>query len=122
MSPTSNMQPRISIFGVVRRLREQRYCMVQSISQYEFIYEYIIDHLSSEGIIKLQHPRNTFGNDEDMSDQEDHTKKSNAVREFEAGEQMQEKTKLDTNDKQQQNQKKKPGLKLNLQIKIEEDD
>jgi protein tyrosine phosphatase len=30
--------PRISIFGVVRRLREQRYCMVQTSSQYEFIY------------------------------------------------------------------------------------
>mmetsp|Transcript_28348 Transcript_28348/g.42931 ORF Transcript_28348/g.42931 Transcript_28348/m.42931 type:complete len:139 (-) Transcript_28348:117-533(-) len=30
--------PRISVFGVVRRLREQRYCMVQSSSQYEFIY------------------------------------------------------------------------------------
>jgi len=27
-----NPVPRISIFGVVRRLREQRYCMVQSIS------------------------------------------------------------------------------------------
>lgn len=28
----SSMTPRISIFGVVRRLREQRYCMVQSVS------------------------------------------------------------------------------------------
>ena len=39
--------------------------MVQSISQYEFIYEYILDYLSSSGIIDLKHPRNTFGLDED---------------------------------------------------------
>jgi receptor-type tyrosine-protein phosphatase gamma len=35
------VDPRISVFGVVRRLREQRYCMVQVQTQYEFIYEYI---------------------------------------------------------------------------------
>ena len=64
-SSSSNPQPRISIFGVVRRLREQRYHMVQSVSQYEFIYEYIIDYLSLNGIIKLKHPRNTFGLDDD---------------------------------------------------------
>jgi protein tyrosine phosphatase len=34
-------QPRLSVFGVVRRLREQRYCMVQANTQYEFIYQYI---------------------------------------------------------------------------------
>jgi len=39
--------------------------MVQSVSQYEFIYEYIIDYLSLNGIIKLKHPRNTFGLDDD---------------------------------------------------------
>lgn len=33
--------PRLSVFGVVRRLREQRYCMVQASTQYEFIYLYI---------------------------------------------------------------------------------
>jgi receptor-type tyrosine-protein phosphatase gamma len=32
---------RLSVFGVVRRLREQRFCMVQTTSQYEFIYEFI---------------------------------------------------------------------------------
>jgi len=56
--------PRISIFGVVRRLREQRYCMVQSVSQYEFIYEYIVDYLSKEGLIRTRFPRNTFGQEE----------------------------------------------------------
>lgn len=56
-----NYTPRISIFGVVRRLREQRYFMVQSVSQYEFIYEYMLDYLSSMGIIKLRWPRNSFG-------------------------------------------------------------
>ena len=35
------VEPRISVFGVVRRLREQRYCMVQVTNQYEFIYEYL---------------------------------------------------------------------------------
>lgn len=37
--------PRFSIFGVVRRLREQRYCMVQTESQYEFIYAYMVHWL-----------------------------------------------------------------------------
>ena len=60
-----NPVPRISIFGAVRRLREQRYCMVQSISQYEFIYEYILDYLCASGIIELKYPRNTFGLDDD---------------------------------------------------------
>ncbi|CDW79453.1 protein tyrosine phosphatase [Stylonychia lemnae] len=45
-------QPRISVFGVVRRLREQRYCMVQVLSQYEFIYEYIDQWLSQTNFIK----------------------------------------------------------------------
>lgn len=61
----SSNEPRISIFGVVRRLREQRYCMVQSISQYEFIYEYILDYLSSKGLVELKFPRNAFGLEED---------------------------------------------------------
>ena len=63
--------PRISIFSVVRRLREQRYCMVQSVSQYEFIYEYILDHLSSEGMVTLKFPRNTFGLDDIEQERED---------------------------------------------------
>lgn len=39
--------------------------MVQSISQYEFIYEYILDYLSSNGVIDLKYPRNTFGLDDE---------------------------------------------------------
>ena len=66
-----NSEPRISIFGVVRRLREQRYCMVQSISQYEFIYEYLTDYLSSQGLIDLKFPRNVFGL-EDQDEEEMH--------------------------------------------------
>lgn len=44
--------------------------MVQSVSQYEFIYEYILDYLSSKGFINLKFPRNTFGLeiDEEESD------------------------------------------------------
>ena len=38
-------KPKLSVFGVVRRLREQRYLMVQTQSQYEFIYEYILQWL-----------------------------------------------------------------------------
>ena len=59
------MTPRISIFGVVRRLREQRYCMVQSVSQYEFIYEYILDYVITLKLISPKFPRNTFGLEED---------------------------------------------------------
>ena len=55
----------------MRRLREQRYCMVQSISQYEFIYEYLTDYLSSQGLINLKFPRNVFGL-EDQDDEEMH--------------------------------------------------
>ena len=43
------VEPTLSVFGVVRRLREQRYCMVQATSQYEFIYEYILQWLKSKG-------------------------------------------------------------------------
>lgn len=69
----NGMTPRISIFSVVRRLREQRYCMVQSVSQYEFIYEYILDYLSSQGMITCKFPRNTFGleQDEDRTDEDE---------------------------------------------------
>ena len=52
----SGESPRISIFGVVRRLREQRYCMVQTSSQYEFIYQYILDYLVSNKYIQAKFP------------------------------------------------------------------
>ena len=42
--------PKLSVFGVVRRLREQRYYMVQSQSQYEFIYTYINNWIDSYGL------------------------------------------------------------------------
>ena len=45
--------------------------MVQSVSQYEFIYEYILDYLSSTGMIKLKWPRNAFGLDDDQVDRHD---------------------------------------------------
>ena len=62
--------PRVSIFGVVRRLREQRYCMVQSPSQYEFIYEYMLDYLSQSNLIALKFPRNAFGLDDEQPEEE----------------------------------------------------
>mmetsp|Transcript_5309 Transcript_5309/g.9733 ORF Transcript_5309/g.9733 Transcript_5309/m.9733 type:complete len:330 (+) Transcript_5309:811-1800(+) len=34
------IEPRVSIFGTVRRLREQRWGMVQTKEQYEFLYRY----------------------------------------------------------------------------------
>jgi len=33
--------PKISVFGTVRRLREQRGHMVKKLSQYQFIYSYL---------------------------------------------------------------------------------
>lgn len=39
--------------------------MVQSISQYEFIYEYILDYLSTKDLVTLKFPRNTFGLEEE---------------------------------------------------------
>lgn len=43
------IEPRISVFGVVRRLREQRYCMVQVQTQYQFIYEYVNQWIKDKG-------------------------------------------------------------------------
>jgi len=40
-------KPRISIFGSVRRLREQRWSMVKIQSQYNFIYHFIDYWISS---------------------------------------------------------------------------
>lgn len=45
------VEPRVSVFGVVRRLREQRYCMVQVQTQYEFIYEYVRQWMLEKGYI-----------------------------------------------------------------------
>ena len=33
--------PKLSVFSIVRRLREQRIWMVQTDDQYEYIYEYL---------------------------------------------------------------------------------
>ena len=35
--------PEFSVFHVVRRLREQRYGIVQTIEQYQFIYKFLIE-------------------------------------------------------------------------------
>lgn len=43
--------PKISIFSIVRRLREQRFGLVQMQSQYTFIYVFLMQYLASESII-----------------------------------------------------------------------
>lgn len=35
--------PKLSIFGTVRRLREQRYNMVKEVEQYLFLYRYMTE-------------------------------------------------------------------------------
>jgi len=42
---------RLSIFGTVRRLREQRYCMVQGEIQYSFLYEFLVYWLREKKLI-----------------------------------------------------------------------
>lgn len=37
--------PKISIFGTVRRLREQRYNSVSQVDQYRYIYKYMHEWL-----------------------------------------------------------------------------
>ena len=44
--------PQISIFSQVRRLREQRYGLVQMPNQYMFIYSFLINYLLNEEFIK----------------------------------------------------------------------
>ena len=46
--------------------------MVQSVSQYEFIYEYILDYLCQQNLIDAKFPRNTFGLEAD-DDEESNT-------------------------------------------------
>ncbi len=53
------IEPRVSAFGVVRRLREQRYCMVQVMTQYEFIYEYVNQWIQDRGYFKSS-PKGTI--------------------------------------------------------------
>ena len=45
--------------------------MVQSVSQYEFIYEYLLDYLSSKGLISLKFPRNRFGDEDSQNEEEE---------------------------------------------------
>ena len=40
-SAGAQVEPKLSVFGVVRRLREQRWGMVQTKDQYRFIYEFM---------------------------------------------------------------------------------
>lgn len=37
----TQIEPFVSVFGVVRRLREQRYGMVQTEEQYKYIYNFV---------------------------------------------------------------------------------
>ena len=41
VAPLAGIEPRVSIFGTVRRLREQRCYMVKKQSQYVFLYTYM---------------------------------------------------------------------------------
>ncbi len=43
----SDQVPRVSVFGTVRRLREQRFCMVQTLEQYQYIYEFLAEWIRS---------------------------------------------------------------------------
>jgi len=43
--------------------------MVQSISQYEFIYEYILEYLSQNNIIEIKFPRNLFKNEDEEEEE-----------------------------------------------------
>ena len=49
---------KISVFATVRRLREQRWCMVYNLQQYQFIYSFLLREIKKlfeeegeEGII-----------------------------------------------------------------------
>ena len=39
--PDGLLKPRLSIFGTVRKLREQRWSMVKTQQQYNFLYSYM---------------------------------------------------------------------------------
>lgn len=43
--------PKLSVFGTVRRLREQRFSMVQMPEQYKFIYQYLAYWLKKQKLI-----------------------------------------------------------------------
>ena len=45
--------------------------MVQSVSQYEFIYEYLLDYLSTKSLISLKFPRNRFGDEDSLNEEEE---------------------------------------------------
>lgn len=47
MQEIGKEKPRVSIFGTVRRLREQRHCMVQTVEQYQYIYDFIADWINA---------------------------------------------------------------------------
>jgi protein tyrosine phosphatase len=39
----------ISVFSIVRRLREQRMCMVETIEQFEFLYDFVCEIVDTHG-------------------------------------------------------------------------
>lgn len=45
-------EPKVSIFSLVRRLREQRMWMVQMVEQYEFIYHQLKRSLVEQGFFR----------------------------------------------------------------------
>jgi protein tyrosine phosphatase len=46
LSENLKLKPFLSVFNVVRKLREKRYGMVSDLSQYTFIYEFVFKWLS----------------------------------------------------------------------------
>ena len=51
-SRKSHDEVKFSVFSTVRRLREQRFLMVQMLEQYKFIYSYLNFWMKSKGLIE----------------------------------------------------------------------
>ena len=60
-----HLEPRLSVFGVVRRLREQRWGMVQTKEQYRFIYDFMESWITS---FLMQQEEETSPEDETMAE------------------------------------------------------
>jgi len=43
--------PEVSVFSTVRRMREQRFGLVQMVEQYEFIYKFLTHYLRANKFI-----------------------------------------------------------------------
>lgn len=51
--PGAKVDPQFTVFGTVRRLREQRFLMVQMEDQYLFIYQFLLNWLASDEYMAL---------------------------------------------------------------------